>query len=220
VKTVFKPAGLPVFPPRGDPSGDCVLSRLLGEEPWRAEAGWPDGFAGGIAHRLDGSTTGALVVADDVAELEWVRGLFATHQLVKTYRFLASREVAWDENVCSAAIGHAPRHRGRMVVQRGRSTPHRGRWYPAETRLQRVAGPLFEARMRTGVMHQIRVHAAFVGIPLLGDRRYGGGAPPADAPAGVTFFLHHLGIRGPEGLHTDPVPLPPWASPTPADPRV
>jgi len=112
------------------------------------------------------------------------------------------------------AAGESEIHR-RMVVQRGRSTPHRGRWYSAETRFRRVAGPLFEARMRTGVMHQIRVHAAFVGIPLLGDRIYGGGATPADAPGGVTFFLHHLGISGPEGLHTDSVPLPSWASPTP-----
>ncbi|MBW1881143.1 MAG: RNA pseudouridine synthase [Deltaproteobacteria bacterium] len=217
---MFKPAGIPVFPPRQDPDGDCVLVRLLAEDPWRAETLWLEGFAGGIAHRLDGSTTGALLVADDAAELERIRHLFATRQLEKTYRFLAARDVPWDENECTASIGHDRRHSGRMVVQRGRSTPHRGRWFPAETDFRRVAGPLFEARMRTGVMHQIRVHAAFVGIPLLGDQRYGGGKPPADAPAGVTFFLHHLGIAGPEGLRTDPVPLPSWASLPPADRRV
>jgi len=189
-----------------------VLARLLVEEPWREEIAWPEGFAGGIAHRLDGSTSGALMVADDAAELARLRDLFAAHLLEKTYRFLAAREVPWDENTCTAAIGHDRRHGGRMVVQRGRRTPHRGRWVVAETRFRRVAGRLFEARMHTGVMHQIRVHAAFVGIPLLGDRRYGGGDPPADAPVGVTFFLHHLGMTGPEGLRTDPVPPPSWAS--------
>ena len=59
--------------------------------------------------------------------------------------------------------------------------------------------------MTTGVMHQVRVHAAFVGIPILGDRRYGGG-PEVDGG----FRLHHRGFVGPDGLHTDPIPEPSW----------
>ena len=210
IRTLAKPAGLPVFPPHADPEGDCVLARLLVEEKWRAGVAWPEGFAGGIAHRLDISTSGALLVADDVEALARVRSWFSDHQLSKTYRLLAARDVPWDENRCDLPIAHDPRRKGRMVVKRGQATPHRGRWYPAETRFRRVVGRVFEAHMRTGVMHQIRVHAAFLGIPLAGDRRYGGGELP-DAPPGVTFYLHHLGIEGPDGFRSDPVPLPGWA---------
>ncbi len=210
MSTIEKPAGIPVFPPHDDPRGDCVLVRLLAREPWRAALPWPDGFAGGIAHRLDTSTSGALLVADDVDDLARIRAAFRDRVLVKTYRLLAARDVPWDENVCEAAIAHDPRHKGRMVVQRGRATPHRGAWQPAETRFTRVAGALWQAEMRSGAMHQIRVHAAFVGIPLRGDRRYGGGPTPPDAPEGVTFFLHHVGLRG-EGIATLPIETPPWA---------
>ncbi len=58
--------------------------------------------------------------------------------------------------------------------------------------------------MRTGVMHQIRVHAAFVGLPLRGDHRYGGGRRDGG------FFLHHVGLEG-AGFATSPVPWPDWA---------
>src|SRR5690606_11456797 len=64
-RTLSKPAGLPVFPPHADPAGDCLLARLLAEEPWRAALPWPAGFDGGIAHRLDVSTSGAVLAASD-----------------------------------------------------------------------------------------------------------------------------------------------------------
>ncbi len=213
MRTLLKPAGVPVFPPHADPQGDCLLARLLRREPGRADQAWPAGFAGGLAHRLDVSTSGAVLVADDPEELAWIRAAFAEGGLRKTYRLLAARDVPWDAHGCTARIAHARRRKGRMVVERGRATPHRGRWYPAETRFRRLRGRLFEAEMRTGVMHQIRVHAAFLGIPILGDRRYGGGPTPADAPPGCEFFLHHLGLEGPGDLRTDPVPLPEWAAP-------
>ena len=66
--TAYKPAGVTVFPPHADPAGDCVLHRLLQADPWRNEPVWPEGFAGGIAHRLDTWTSGALWIADDPAE--------------------------------------------------------------------------------------------------------------------------------------------------------
>lgn len=210
--TCAKPAGLPVFPPHDEPGGDCVLARLLIKAPWRAELPWPEGFEGGIAHRLDISTSGALLVADDPEELGVIRGWFRDGRLRKTYRFLAARDVPWDQHRCDRAVAHDRRHKGRMVVQRGASTPHRGSWLPAETRFRRISGRLWEAEMRTGVMHQIRVHAAFLGLPLLGDRRYGGGPTPDDAPAGVTFFLHHVGLVGPDRLRTEAVPMPGWAA--------
>jgi 23S rRNA pseudouridine1911/1915/1917 synthase len=199
-----------VHPPHDDPDGDCVVARLLAEDPARGAIPWPDGFAAGVAHRLDTSTSGALWVADSVAELAWMRDLFAAKALVKTYLLVAVRDVPWDENVCQRPIGHAKRHKSRMVVQRGADTPHRGRWLEASTSFRRVRGRLFEVTMRTGVMHQIRAHAAFVGIPLAGDRIYGGGPTPPGAPEGAEFLLHHVGLVGPD-CGTEPVPWPEWA---------
>jgi 23S rRNA pseudouridine1911/1915/1917 synthase len=208
--TLEKPSGLPVFPPHADPSGDCVLRRLLAGQPERGEQGWPPGFEGGIAHRLDISTSGALLCADTPEELASIRQAFSKGVLTKTYRLLVAKDVPWDTNVCERAIANDRRKRGRMIVQRGPSTPHRGKWYPAHTRFRRIKGRLFEAVITTGVMHQIRVHAAFVGIPLEGDRRYGGGAPEAERPDLAPFRLHHVGLSG-AGLHTTPFTLPTWA---------
>ncbi|MEQ1568292.1 MAG: pseudouridine synthase, partial [Myxococcota bacterium] len=176
VPTFAKPSGVPVFPPHGDPAGDCVLARLLAQEPARAAIAWPEGFEGGLVHRLDTETSGAVALARDLDDLVFLRELFRGRQLVKTYRLVVRRSPTWDTHRCDRPIAHDPRRAGRMVVQRGERTPHRGKWLPAETSFTRLEDTLFEARMSTGVMHQIRVHAAFLGIPLAGDARYGGGA--------------------------------------------
>lgn len=210
MRTLFKPAGLPVFPPHADPAGACCLRALLAEAPWRAGLPWPDGYAGGIAHRLDVSTSGALLVADHPDELQGLRAAFSGKSLRKRYLLRAARQVSWDRNRCDLPLAHDRRRKRRMIVQRGANTPHRGRWLPARTHFERVTGDLWRAEIDTGVMHQIRVHAAFIGIPILGDALYGGGATPPDAPSGLVFFLHHEGLDGP-GVRTDPVPLPDWA---------
>ena len=208
LRTVLKPASVPVFPPHADASGDSVWGRVVADEPWRLEVDWPDGFAGGIAHRWDTATSGAVVVAADLGSLSELRGWFEAHRLIKTYIFEARNVVPWRENVVTASLAHDPRRADRMVVQRGADTPHRGRWYAAETSIQRRSARLWTAKMSTGVMHQIRVHAAFVGLALRGDQRYGGG-PPIDPV--VPFHLHHVGLAGPGGLSSDPVALPHWA---------
>lgn len=205
-----KPAGLPVFPPHDDPAGDCVLHRLMQASPDRAAHAWPPGFEGGIAHRLDTSTSGALLVADTPGELARIRDAFRDGALTKTYLMRAARKVGWNENSCDRPIAHDARKKHRMIVQRGENTPHRGAWYPAHTRFVRRHGDVWQVQITTGVMHQIRVHAAFVGLPLLGDGTYGGGPTPDGAPEGLTFYLHHVGLVG-GGVRTDPVPDPAWS---------
>ena len=83
-----------------------------------------------------------------------------------------------------------------MVVQRGRNTPHRGKWMSAVTRFQHLKSNgvhLWQATMCTGVMHQIRLHATIAGLALVGDTLYGGGATPSYFPS--DFALHHCGIE-------------------------
>jgi 23S rRNA pseudouridine1911/1915/1917 synthase len=211
---VVKPPGLSCFPPHADPSGDCVLRRLLHAFPEQADPTWPLGFDGGIAHRLDISTSGLLLIARSVDALAALRTRFSSRRLRKEYRFLTQKQVDWDQNTVDRPIAHDRRRKGRVVVQRGRNTPHRGRWRDAETHFRRL-GPvdgglwLWQAEMSTGVMHQIRVHAAFVGLALVGDRLYGGGAWDLPRPRGVSFALHHHHLEGPD-LHPTAVEVPGW----------
>ena len=212
MQTFDKPAGIPVFPPHHDPKGNCVLALLLAIEPWRNERVWPSGYAGGIAHRLDTSTSGALLIADSPEELVEIRQRFTQGQLTKEYLLRTARSPSWDTNQIDLPLAHHKTKKGRVIVKRGNNTPHRGKWYPAATSFARIDREIFSATMRSGFMHQIRAHAGFLGMPILGDRHYGGGQTPPDAEVGITFYLHHCGLSGENGFRTTPVPLPKWAA--------
>jgi 23S rRNA pseudouridine1911/1915/1917 synthase len=209
-----KPAGLPVFPPHADPEGDCLLSRWLECEPGLASVDWPEGFSGGLAHRLDTPTSGIVMACTSLEALDTLRGEFAGGRLVKRYRFVTLKRVPWDRHRIDAPIAHDRRRRARMVVQRGGRTPHRGRWYPAETTLERQGARLWSAVIHSGVTHQIRVHAAFAGLALAGDRLYGGGPLPEGLapPPGADFLLHHEAVEAPS-WRSPLEPVPAWWGP-------
>jgi 23S rRNA pseudouridine1911/1915/1917 synthase len=183
---VEKPAGIPCFPPHGDPTGDCLLARLRRADLLGVGA-FPPGFEGGLAHRLDTLTSGFLVVATTPAALAAVRAEWPT--LRKFYRFRSSAPVKFHERVITAPIANHARHADRVVVQRWPRERHRGRWLEAWTGLRRLPSPWWEAEIRTGVRHQVRAHAAFAGLPLDGDGLYGG-SPGVPA-------LVHTAILGP-----------------------
>ena len=218
LRWLYKPPGLPVFPPHEDPAGPSLLAALLRLAPDHDQP-FPRGFEGGLAHRLDTSTSGLVLAARTPEALATLRALFAGRQLAKRYRFIARNDVPWDSHLLESPIGHHPSRRDRMVVQRGPNTQARGHFYPAHTRLRRVSGRLWEAVITTGVMHQIRAHAASVGLALLGDPLYGGGAsPPEEAPPGVRFCLHHAETTGLPGPAVS-VMSPAWWPQSGATPR-
>jgi 23S rRNA-/tRNA-specific pseudouridylate synthase len=204
-----KLAGVPVFPPHAQPEAPSLLQAWLAHRPEQADLPWPEGFEGGLAHRLDTPTSGIVVACSSLDALAALRACFAAGVLRKRYRFVTGRTVPWREHTVERPVAHDRRRRARMVVQRGGATPHRGRWYPAHTELAHHGGGCWRALITTGVTHQIRVHAAFVGLALAGDSLYGGGGLPEglEPPPGAGFLLHHEHIEGPG-----------WSSPVLAPP--
>lgn len=227
---LWKPPGLPVFPPH-EGTGPSVLAWWQGH-PEFPPFEFPAGFEGGITHRLDTATSGLLLVARTVESLAELRGLFSGATLRKFYVFRSAvgpgavqpaakppERGCRTENgslVLEIPIGHHPKSRRRMIVA---DPPHRavrGRWYPAWTRFTLLEedphGWLWQAEIRTGVMHQIRVHAQYAGLPLLGDPLYGG-ADREDDAVPPQYLLHHALMIFPDGVRTPIAPLPGGGSP-------
>jgi 23S rRNA pseudouridine1911/1915/1917 synthase len=170
-----KPAGLVVHPAPGHASGTLVnaLIRHCGESL--------SGVGGvkrpGIVHRLDKDTSGLIAVAKTDAAHQGLAALFADHgrtgSLVREYRALVWGAFEAKAGVVDAPLGRHPRHREKMAVV----SESAGREAVTHWRMLEALGPasLVACRLETGRTHQIRVHLAHVGHPLLGDSVYGGG---------------------------------------------
>ena len=187
---VDKPAGLPVHPSPGH-TRHTLVQGVLARCPDLSSVG--GALRPGIVHRLDKDTSGLIIVAkNDAAHLSLARQL-KERQVEKTYLALVDGRVDPAEAVIDAPIGRHPRHRKRMAVVAG------GREARTGYRLLReVAGrSLLEVRPETGRTHQVRVHLASIGHPVVGDPVYGRrGAAPAGLPR---QFLHawRLAFRHP-----------------------
>ena len=165
---VNKPAGLVVHPGAGVARGTLVHA-LLHHDPGIAEVGGPG--RPGIVHRLDKDTSGLMVVARTPRAYRALVESLRRHEVRRVYRALVWGNPAADAGEIGGAIGRDPRRRQRMsVVARGGK--------PALTRWRVVArygaAALIEARLETGRTHQIRVHFAHHGMPVVGDPVYGG----------------------------------------------
>lgn len=193
--TLMKPAGLSVFPLHHQPDSDCVLRRLLDLKPTQNQQ-WPSGYSGGICHRLDIPTSGQLLVAKSPIYLTQIRQIFTLKKWKKNYVFLSAHRSEWESMIVGSSIGHHPKSKKKMVVERHPHTRHRGKWYPAQTHFSYLtqcgAFHAYTAIMQTGVMHQVRVHASFAGVPLAGDKKYGGRVAPSLFKS--EFALHHMGM--------------------------
>lgn len=164
-----KPAGLVVHPGAGNRSGTLV-DRLLESFPDIAGAG-PDAERPGIVHRLDKGTSGLLVVARSPrARLDLVSQM-SSRSVHRRYIAVAHGEVADEEGVIEAPVGRSPNQRVKMAVVQG------GRFARTRYRvLRRASAPLpvslIACRLETGRTHQVRVHLAAIGHPVVADERY------------------------------------------------
>ena len=202
---VDKAAGLVVHPAPGHATGTLV-NALLAHLPG-LEAG-SDTSRPGIVHRLDKDTSGLIVIAKDAPTHAALAQQMKEHSTVKRYLALVEGRMPAPEGVIDAPIGRDPRHRQRMALV---SEVNGGR--EARTRfkaLREIRGrSLVELQLETGRTHQIRVHLASVGHPVVGDSVYG----RAQLPLPPRQFLHatHLEFVHPttgEWLIFD-APLPP-----------
>jgi 23S rRNA pseudouridine1911/1915/1917 synthase len=172
---IDKPAGLIVHPAPGHAAGTLVnaLVRHCGASL--------SGVGGvkrpGIVHRLDKDTSGLLVVAKTDGAHRRLAELFADHGRTGSLEreYLALVWGGFDANAGKvvASIGRDPRHREKMTVV----NEERGRHATTHWRLEENLGPasLIACQLETGRTHQIRVHMASIGHPLLGDSVYGSG---------------------------------------------
>lgn len=171
VVVVDKPAGLVVHPARGHDSGTLVNGLLaLGAFDAFGDSGAVDGHERpGIVHRLDRGTSGVMVVARNAVARERLKQQFAEHSIERAYEALAVGDVF--DRTFSTLHGRHPTDRLRFTthVREGRRAVTHVR---VLERLAHGRVAYIECRLETGRTHQIRVHLAENGTPVLGDPLY------------------------------------------------
>jgi 23S rRNA pseudouridine1911/1915/1917 synthase len=166
---VDKPAGLVVHPAAGNLDGTLVNALL------HHCAGNLSGIGGvarpGIVHRIDKDTSGLLVVAKTDVAHEGLGKQFAAHSIERRYIAIVAGVPKLGEGIIDAPLARSGTNRKKIAIVEG----HRGK--RAVTRWKRVEtlkdAAIIECRLETGRTHQVRVHLASIGHPLLGDPVYG-----------------------------------------------
>lgn len=187
-----KPPGLTVHPAPGHPRGTLV-NALLAHCPHLTGIG--GSLRPGIVHRLDKDTSGLMVVAKSDLAHHHLSQQFKAGAVTKRYLALVEGRLAPVEGAIEAPVGRDPAHRQRMaVVAQGKAALTRYRV------LRYLSGyTLVEVTPATGRTHQIRVHLAAIGHPLVGDPVYGKKSPLVGRQ-----FLHasYLAFRLPDSNHS------------------
>lgn len=165
---VNKPADMIVHPAGKIRSGTLVNALLYHCQ--ESLSGIGGVIRPGIVHRLDKNTSGLMVVAkNDFAHLDLSRQI-KEHQVTKKYITLVHGNIKDDSGIINAPIGRSLKNRKKMAVTEGKSREAITHFKV----LKRFSGyTLVEATLRTGRTHQIRVHLAFIGYPIVGDQLYG-----------------------------------------------
>jgi 23S rRNA pseudouridine1911/1915/1917 synthase len=163
---VNKPAGMVVHPAYGHQSGTLV-NALLSHWPQTVDVGGPD--RAGIVHRLDKDTSGLILVAKSAATHAALQRQFKRRQVKKIYLALVENHPSPRQGLIDAPIGRDKRHRKRMAIVRS------GREARTSYQVIRLFDEhsLVELEPETGRTHQLRVHLAWLGYPVVGDKVYG-----------------------------------------------
>ncbi len=204
VIVVNKPTGLVVHPAPGHPDGTLVNALL--HHCGDSLSGIGGEKRPGIVHRIDRDTSGLIIAAKNDAAHLALSAQLKDHSLSRTYECLVTGNMKQDSGTVDAPIGRSSADRKKMaVVPTGRrAVTH---WevvarYPGVTHLR--------CRLETGRTHQIRVHMAYIGHPILGDTVYGAKKP---VPGLTGQCLHAAGLRFVHPRTGEPVelhcPLPP-----------
>jgi 23S rRNA pseudouridine1911/1915/1917 synthase len=168
---VDKPAGLVVHPAAGNHDGTLVNALL------HHCAGQLSGIGGvarpGIVHRIDKDTSGLLVVAKSDAAHEGLARQFADHSIERAYLALCNGHPSPAEGTISARIGRSDANRKKMAVLPKESSRGKHAVTRYKTLRKMPHCSLVECRLETGRTHQVRVHLASIGHPLVGDPVYG-----------------------------------------------
>ncbi|WP_294122593.1 RluA family pseudouridine synthase [Sphingomonas sp.] len=168
---VDKPAGLVVHPAAGNRDGTLVNALL------HHCGGSLSGIGGvarpGIVHRIDKDTSGLLVVAKHDKAHEGLARQFAAHSIDRRYLAIVSGVPRQAEGIVDAPLARSPQNRKKIaIVKEGRGKRAVTHW----KRLELLSdAALVECRLETGRTHQVRVHMASIGHPLVGDPVYGRG---------------------------------------------
>jgi 23S rRNA pseudouridine1911/1915/1917 synthase len=184
---VDKPAGLTVHPAPGHPE-HTLVNAILAHFPHLADIG--DSLRPGVVHRLDKDTSGVMLVAKNSAAQDYLARQFQSHSVTKAYLVLVKGKLTPENGIIEAEIGRDPKNRKKMAV-----VAH-GREARTEYRVVKYIGgyTLLEVMPETGRTHQIRVHLAAIGFPVVGDKVYG-----VKSPYLARQFLHacRLGFKLP-----------------------
>lgn len=184
---VNKPAGMVVHPAAGHSHGTLVHAAL-------AHAPEMHGIGGekrpGIVHRLDKDTSGLIVLAKNDTAHRWLQAQFKQRTVRKVYLALVDGHPPTPQGRVDAAIGRDPRERKRMAIL----SQGRGRRAISDysTLQQWHKHTLLEIRLLTGRTHQIRLHTAFLGCPIVADTVYGHKKPTLPLKR---QFLHAARLR-------------------------
>ncbi|QIG54794.1 RluA family pseudouridine synthase [Altererythrobacter sp. BO-6] len=189
---IDKPAGMVVHPAAGNPDGTLVNALL---HHCRGQLSGIGGVARpGIVHRIDKDTSGLLVVAKTDKAHEGLARQFKDHSIERRYLAVCSGYPTPLEGTIATRIGRSDSNRKKMAVLDKNSSrgKHAVTHYKVLERLRGAA--LIECRLETGRTHQVRVHCASIGHPLLGDPLYG------RTPSDLRPVLKELGFER-QALH-------------------